>query len=279
MARYYASVLHEYAEDMGELSDSEFGRLIRGLLQYSSTGVEPKFNGNEKHYWRRVKRVEDEHKASYQNTCATNRENGKKGGRPKKTEKTEENQSVPTASEKRQLEFKSKSNTQSPNGDMSIEEKSCQGTDPNINSGADAPSSAVPKGVYTEIIDFLNEQAGTRYKASSQKTRTLIRARLKEGFTVNDFKTVIQKKCQLWKGTEFEQYLRPETLFGTKFESYLNERQNAAVRQGDSRSKPRNALQVAHPPTPEEEAEQARRIEENQRWMREFLQTPGSDKQ
>lgn len=123
MARYYAIILHEYAEDMGELSDSEFGRLIRGLLQYSITGVEPKFNGNEKHYWRRVKRVEDEHKASYQNTCTTNRENGKKGGRPKKTEITEGNPPVPTESEKRQLESKFKSNTQSPNGDMSIKEK------------------------------------------------------------------------------------------------------------------------------------------------------------
>ena len=50
-----------------------------------------------------------------------------------------------------------------------------------------------------------------------------INARLKEGFTVEDFKTVIDKKVDEWKGTELEQYLRPDTLFGTKFESYLNQ--------------------------------------------------------
>lgn len=76
-----------------------------------------------------------------------------------------------------------------------------------------------------EIIDYLNEKAQTRYKATTAKTRSLINARLSEGFVVGDFKTVIDKKCAEWKGTEFEKFLRPETLFGTKFEGYLNARQ------------------------------------------------------
>lgn len=76
-----------------------------------------------------------------------------------------------------------------------------------------------------EIIDYLNEKAQTRYKATTAKTRSLINARLSEGFIVGDFKTVIDKKCAEWKGTEFEKFLRPETLFGTKFEGYLNARQ------------------------------------------------------
>ena len=45
---------------------------------------------------------------------------------------------------------------------------------------------------------------------------------MNDGFTVDDFKAVIDKKAKEWKGTEMAQYLRPETLFGTKFESYLN---------------------------------------------------------
>ena len=73
-----------------------------------------------------------------------------------------------------------------------------------------------------EIILYLNEKANTNYRASSKVTKTLIHARLSEGFTVDDFKTVIDKKCAEWIGTEFAQYLRPATLFGTKFESYLN---------------------------------------------------------
>lgn len=59
-------------------------------------------------------------------------------------------------------------------------------------------------------------------------------ARLNEGYTVEDFYTVIDKKYDEWQGTEREKYLRPETLFGNKFESYLNqnivEKQNVGDR-------------------------------------------------
>lgn len=76
--------------------------------------------------------------------------------------------------------------------------------------------------IYTSVIDYLNQKAGTNYRASSKKTRSLIHARIKEGFTLDDFKTVIDKKCAEWLGSDMAQYLRPETLFGTKFEGYLN---------------------------------------------------------
>ena len=79
------------------------------------------------------------------------------------------------------------------------------------------------------MIAHLNEKAGTKYRASTAKTRTLIHARIAEGFTLEDFKTVIDKKCAEWIGTEWEKFLRPETLFGTKFESYLNSKD----RKGD----------------------------------------------
>lgn len=72
------------------------------------------------------------------------------------------------------------------------------------------------------IIDYLNEKADKKYRANNKATQKHINARLKEGYTVEDFKSVIDKKCAEWKNTEMEQYLRPETLFGTKFEGYLN---------------------------------------------------------
>ena len=78
--------------------------------------------------------------------------------------------------------------------------------------------------IYISVISHLNEKAGTSYRASSQATRELINGRLSEGFTVDDFKKVIDKKCAEWKGGDMEKYLRPETLFKrSKFESYLNE--------------------------------------------------------
>ena len=70
---------------------------------------------------------------------------------------------------------------------------------------------------------MLNETTGSNYKATSKKTQSLIRARLLDGFTVDDFKAVITKKAKEWQNTDMAQYLRPETLFGTKFEGYLNQ--------------------------------------------------------
>jgi len=77
-----------------------------------------------------------------------------------------------------------------------------------------------------EIISYLNLKAGTAYKSKSKDTQQHINARLSEGYSIEDFKTVIDKKCAEWIGTEWEKFLRPKTLFGTKFESYLNQRVN-----------------------------------------------------
>ena len=85
-----------------------------------------------------------------------------------------------------------------------------------------APIKAEQNTVYKEIIDYFNEKLGTRYKSTTNKNKELIKARLNEGFTVGDFKTVIDNKILDWKGSDMEKYLRPVTLFGTKFDSYLN---------------------------------------------------------
>ncbi|MGJ3766091.1 conserved phage C-terminal domain-containing protein [Limosilactobacillus fermentum] len=77
---------------------------------------------------------------------------------------------------------------------------------------------------YQEIMSYFNQQAGTSYRASSKATQRLISARTNEGFTVDDFKKVIDIKVANWKDDpKMSKYLRPATLFGTKFESYLNE--------------------------------------------------------
>lgn len=75
------------------------------------------------------------------------------------------------------------------------------------------------------IIEYLNSKVGSQFKISGKKTKTLIQARINEGFTVDDFKKVIDIKSAKWKDDlKMSQFLRPETLFGTKFESYLNEK-------------------------------------------------------
>lgn len=73
-----------------------------------------------------------------------------------------------------------------------------------------------------EVITYLNSKAGTHYR-NVDSNRKLITARMKEGYTVEDFKTVIDKKCDEWKGTDMQQFIRPVTLFqASKFENYLN---------------------------------------------------------
>jgi len=73
------------------------------------------------------------------------------------------------------------------------------------------------------IIDYLNKTLGTHYKYDSKKTVEFITARLNENYKGNDFKIVIDKKFKEWNGTDSAKYLRPETLFGNKFEGYLNQ--------------------------------------------------------
>lgn len=79
---------------------------------------------------------------------------------------------------------------------------------------------------YTEIIDYLNQKTGKNFKSTSKATQKHIKARFSDGFTLEDFKWVIDIKCEEWlKDSKMSTYLRPETLFGTKFEGYLNAKQ------------------------------------------------------
>lgn len=109
------------------------------------------------------------------------------------------------------------------------------GKDSNIYSSSnDEPH--IDLETFKEIISYLNEKAGTKYRASGSKTQRLIKARFNDGFNDEDFKKVIDIKVAEWNGTDMSKYLRPETLFGTKFESYLNQevKKNKTNKGGDS---------------------------------------------
>ena len=90
------------------------------------------------------------------------------------------------------------------------------------DSITDADNNILPE--IKEIIQYLNDVCGTRYRYQTKGTQEHINARLKEGYTVDDFKMVIDKKFEEWYGTDMEKFLRPETLFAGKFESYLNQK-------------------------------------------------------
>lgn len=98
----------------------------------------------------------------------------------------------------------------------------CHATEEDIDIDIDKENIYIP---FSEIISYLNKQSNSSYKSSTRKTKDLIKARFNEGFTFDDFKIVIDKKVSEWLNDKnMCKYLRPETLFGTKFESYLNQK-------------------------------------------------------
>jgi len=74
-----------------------------------------------------------------------------------------------------------------------------------------------------EIIAYLNEKTGRNFKSNSKIAIRHINSRLTEGYKIEDFKKVVDIKTSNWMGTKMESFCRPETLFGNKFDSYLNE--------------------------------------------------------
>lgn len=94
-----------------------------------------------------------------------------------------------------------------------------------------------------EIIEYLNLKTGSKFKPTTKPYIQAIRSRLKEGYTVDDFKTVIDKKCNEWKGTKLEKYLTPKTLFApSHFDTYLNSNEMAAMTDTEKKVAELNAL-------------------------------------
>ena len=86
---------------------------------------------------------------------------------------------------------------------------------------------------YEEIVQYLNQKTGKNFKSTSKATQRHIKARLTDGFVLDDFKQKKKKKCSDWlRDQKMKEYLRPETLFGTKFESYLNSKTTTAKQTG-----------------------------------------------
>lgn len=97
--------------------------------------------------------------------------------------------------------------------------------DKEIYTGEEKPlPSKLDDTPYKEVVSYLNEQTGSKYRSTTAATKKHIKARTAEGFTLDDFKKVIDNKTHDWlHDQKMKKFLRPETLFGSKFEGYLNE--------------------------------------------------------
>lgn len=95
------------------------------------------------------------------------------------------------------------------------------------------PLSGKPDPIpYGEIISYLNQVTGKTFK-NVETHKKLIKARWHEKATLDDFKKVIDNKSSEWLGTDMAKYLQPSTLFGNKFDQYLNQT-NAIKQKGGS---------------------------------------------
>ena len=154
--------------------------------------------------------------------------NGSKGGRPK-TKIITENETQTITENKTQVitEMESTSNDVivNVNSNMlnvnNLENKGVIGGKETFKVASDG---SLLQETTKKVLKKLNELAGTDFKYWSKSTQAKIQARLNEGYKLDDFMVVIEKKVIDWKDSEMAKFLRPETLFGNKFEGYLNER-------------------------------------------------------
>ena len=149
------------------------------------------------------------------------RSDGYKGGRPKKEdEKPKENEVI----EEETIGYEDENHRlldEEPNVNVNA--------NANVNDNVNKKENIKEKRNedISSVVSYLNDHASTHYRSSSRNTRSHINARFEDGYTVEDFKQVIDTKCDEWLGTDMAKYLRPDTLFGAKFESYLNQKPRA----------------------------------------------------
>lgn len=197
----------EQREIFKSLSNEEAGVLIKGIFDYVCDG-KSNLEGLIATVLIPIKKEIDKNEEKYRKICERNRQNGSNGGRPKQEEKEE-----PNETQKNPVGYFGK------NTHISY---ITNHTSNNHNSNNQLSNNKLE--LIKNIVSYLNEKTNSKFKYTTKATQQKINARLNEGYHLDDFIDVIDKKYEEWLGTEFEKYLCPETLFGTKFEKYLNQK-------------------------------------------------------
>ena len=202
------TIYKEYYELITLLTEREQQELLLAITKFMFEDVEPTLNDKQTKIFNNLRRPLE--KSKKRSKC---------GSIIKSNENQEENK---TKTKENQKEIKTKSNE----NQKENENKTHQDVNVivNVNDNVDVNVKKISLEEIKGIVEYLNIKSNSHYKYSTDKTQTLIKARIKDGFTLDDFKIVIDKKCEEWLGTDFEKFLRPETLFSNKFEGYLNQK-------------------------------------------------------
>lgn len=202
------TIYKEYYELITLLTEKEQQELLLAITRFMFEDVEPTLNDKQTKIFNNLRRPLE--KSKKRSKC---------GSITKSNENQEENE-IKTKENQKEIKIKSNENQKE------NESKTHQDVNVivNVNDNVDVNVNKITLAEIKGIVEYLNIKSNSHYKYSTDKTQTLIKARIKDGFTLDDFKIVIDKKCEEWLGTDFEKFLRPETLFSNKFEGYLNQK-------------------------------------------------------
>ena len=186
-----------------ELDNEQAGELFRGMIDYFVNGTEPNFSDVLKFVFIPIKQQMDRDAGKYIQRCNKNRENVKK-----RYERI-------------------RSNTNVYDGIRSYTNATNTNTNTNTNKDKDTDTDTKSHESDTDdiplsLISYLNQKTGSSYKVDADITGRII-SLFGQGYSVEDMRTVIDRKCAEWCDDEkMRSYLRPSTLFGDKFAEYLN---------------------------------------------------------
>lgn len=189
-----------FVEALNELPDEDRLRLYDAILNFGIYDKEPELSGIDAAVFALVRPQIEANNRKYQN--------GIKGGRPKNQSETK------TKPNDNQTKTKTK-----PNDNQSITKAKPNDND-NVNGNGNGNASGSDE--ISSLLSFFNSETGSSYKETEQFDE-LINERISEGYTFEDLRNVIRKKSAEWScDGKMRSYLRPSTLFGDKFEEYLN---------------------------------------------------------
>ena len=220
----------KYGKQIQGLTMEQRGVLFTAILMHESGEPLPEMDACTQMAYSFICVDLDENRQKYEDKCEQNKLNGANGGRPRKTE---ENQTVTKKTEKterfseKRPQAKKADNDNEYDNDNDLKEKDTLKSIKKEKPGK--PDSPPLMVAVRQIVDHLNEKAGTKYMASSRATVEMIKARLNERWTVEDHIKVIDNMTAAWKGDpKMEEYIRPSTLFArAHFEEYLNRKPTA----------------------------------------------------
>ena len=219
-------VYTDIKEVVDELDNDQVATLFRTMLDYQITGKVPKLTGSLKYIFIPIRQQMDRNNEKWQRTKEVRAESGRRGGlksaetRFKQKQANEANASFGSSNEANEAKASKPSTVEANEANEAV---TVTVTDTVTVNGTvtDTVSASVADETASYLIGYLNEKTGSKY-ITDGTVKERVGSLLAAGYTLNQMRTVIDKKCAEWLGDpKMRQYLRPSTLFGEKFGEYL----------------------------------------------------------